>query len=69
MIYSRSNSEHIKSEIMKNANGIGSSKSQAKNNSNTKGQNVSTKAHSIKSTEALRSTTNQYVDYVKDKVG
>lgn len=69
MIYSRSNAEHIKSEIMKNANGIGSSKSQAKNNSDIKGQNgqnVSTKAHSIKSTEALRSATNQYVDYVKD---
>jgi hypothetical protein len=69
MIGKRSSANHIIAEVMKNANGIGESKSQAKNNSNIKGQNghnVSSKAHSIKSTENLRSVTTQYVNFVKE---
>lgn len=69
MIHSRSSAEYIKSEIMKSADGIKQSKTQSKSTTGIKGQNghaLSTKAHSISSTQALRSTTNQYVNFVKE---
>lgn len=69
MIHSRSSAEYIKSEIMKNADGIKQSKTQSRSQSEVKGQNghaLSTKAHSISSTQALRSTTNQYINFVKE---
>ena len=54
---------------MKNADGIKQSKTQSKSATGIKGQNghaLSTKAHSISSTQALRSTTNQYINFVKE---
>ena len=69
MIHSRSSANHIKAEIMKQANGIGQSKTEAKALSDIQGQNgqnISTKAHSTSSMENLRSVTSQYIDHVKD---
>lgn len=57
---------------MSQANGIGSSKTAAKSQSNTIGQNgqkVSSKAHSVKSLQNLRSITTQYVNYIKENHG
>lgn len=69
MINRRSSGNHIISEVMKNANGIGQSKATARAASGVKGQNghnVSTKAHSISETQNLRSITTQYVNFVKE---
>nr|WP_321266176.1 integrase domain-containing protein [uncultured Sulfurimonas sp.] len=54
---------------MSNANGIGSSKIDSRNNSNQTGENghkVSDKAHSVKEVQNLRSVTNQYINHVKE---
>jgi hypothetical protein len=72
MIGARSNANYVVSSVMKNANGIGQSKTEAKNNSEKVGQNgqsVSTKAHSISSTQNLRTMTTQYTEYLKEEYG
>jgi len=68
MIGSRASQNAIVNQVMKNANGIGTSKVQAKNSSQIKGQNgqsVSTKNHSIKSEQNMRSVVKQYTSFVK----
>ena len=58
--------------IMSQANGIGESKSKEKALGIQKGQNghfISTKAHSIKSIQNLRSVTTNYIFYLKEKHG
>jgi len=67
MLHKRATTNAIIKQIMKNANGIGESKLNSKINSDIKGQNgqqVSYKAHSIKSTQNLRSVTTQYINFV-----
>ncbi len=69
MIGKRDSVNMVVNKIMNNANGIGTSKTEARANSNTLGQNgqqISTKAHSAKSMDNLRSITNQLVNYVKE---
>jgi hypothetical protein len=54
---------------MSQADGVGTSKSQAKEESTKQGQNgqdLSTKAHSISTKEALRSTTTQLMNHIKE---
>jgi len=58
--------------IMSQANGIGQSKSKEKALEIQKGQNghfISTKAHSIKSMQALRSVTTNYIFFLKENHG
>lgn len=65
----RASANSIINRVLSNANGIGESKSLARKNSEIKGSNghkVSTKAHSIKELQNLRSVTKQYVNYVKE---
>ncbi|HID65393.1 MAG TPA: hypothetical protein EYP32_00205 [Aquificaceae bacterium] len=55
--------------IMSQANGIGESKTKEKALEIQKGQNghfISTKAHSIKSIQNLRSVTTNYIFYLKE---
>ena len=69
MLHNRASANAIINKIMSNANGIGQSKSRAKQESNTSGQNghkISSKAHSISSTQNLRTVTKQYVNFVKE---
>lgn len=69
MINSRASATAVINQVMSKANGIGESKSRAKSQSDTLGQNgqaVSTKAHSIKSLQNLRSITTQYVNFIKE---
>jgi len=57
------------SAVMKEANGIGESKTEARANSeitSINGQNISSKAHSLKSMDNLRSVTSQYLNHVKE---
>jgi len=71
-IHNRASATAVINQIMSQANGIGSSKTEARNQSNILGQNgqaVSTKAHSIKSLQNLRSITTQYVNFVKENHG
>lgn len=72
MINKRASATAVINQIMSNANGIGTSKTQAKANSSFLGQNgqaVSTKAHSIATLQNIRSITAQYVNYVKENHG
>jgi len=72
MINKRASATAVINQILKNANGIGTSKTHAKENSQILGQNgqaVSSKAHSIKSIQNLRSVATQYVNFVKDNYG
>ncbi len=65
----RASANSIINKVMSNANGIGQSKVEARNASNTTGENghkVSDKAHSIKEMQNMRSVTTQYVNYVKE---
>lgn len=65
----RATSNSVINRVMSNVNGIGTSKSQARNNSSLKGQNghnVSDKAHSIKEMQNMRTVTTQYVNFVKE---
>jgi hypothetical protein len=65
----RATANSIINRVMSNANGIGESKREARTNSQTKGENghkVSTKAHSIKEVQNLRSVTTQYINYIKE---
>ena len=68
MLHSRASTGAIINGIMGQAHGIGTSKTKAKENSSTKGQNgqkVSTKNHSIKSEQNMRSVVQQYTSFVK----
>jgi len=72
MINKRASATAVINQIMKNANGIGTSKTQAKENSQILGQNgqaVSSKAHSIASIQNLRTVATQYINFVKDTYG
>lgn len=69
MIGKRDSVNMVINKIMNNANGIGTSKTEARANSDTVGQNgqqISTQAHSLKSMDNLRSITNQLVNFVKE---
>lgn len=71
-IHNRASANAVINQIMSQANGIGCSKNKAKSQSNTIGQNghqISSKAHSIKSLQNLRSITTQYVNYIKEHHG
>ena len=71
-IHNRASAKAVINQIMSQANGIGTSKTQSKSQSNTIGQNgqkVSSKAHSVKSLQNLRSITTQYVNYIKETHG
>jgi hypothetical protein len=55
--------------LMSNANGIGTSKTESRNNSRVVGQNghnISTKAHSISAIQNLRTVATQYINYVNE---
>jgi hypothetical protein len=68
----RTSANAVIKAVMVKATGIGESKTQAKSESTIKAQNgqyVSTKAHSIKSIQNLRTFTTQYVNFVKDNYG
>lgn len=68
----RASANAVIKAVMKSANGIGESKSKARVESGVKGQSghtVSTKAHSIKSIQNLRSVTTQYIHYLKENHG
>jgi len=72
MINNRASAIAVINQVMSKANGIGESKSRAKSQSERLGQNgqaVSTKAHSIKSLQNLRSITTQYVNFIKENHG
>jgi len=69
MIGSRASQNAIVNQIMKNSSGIGQSKTRAKSESNIKGQNgqaISSKNHSIKSEQNMRSIAKQYTSFVKE---
>jgi len=71
-IHNRASAKAVINQIMSQANGIGSSKTEAKSQSTLLGQNgqkISSKAHSIKSLQNLRSITTQYVNYIKEEHG
>lgn len=69
MLNNRASVNAVVNRVMSQADGVGSSKAQARAESSTVGQNghsVSTKAHSISTKEALRSTATQYLNYTKE---
>lgn len=69
MLGKRASANAIIKAVMSNANGIGTSKKQARANSDLKGQNghkISSKAHSISSMQNLRTVTTQFINYVND---
>ncbi len=74
MINQRASQRAVVNQIMKNANGIGQSKIRARENHNSSttgqnGQTISTKAHSLKAMDNLRSVSNQYTSFLKDNYG
>lgn len=72
MIHKRASANAVINKIMSHCKGIGESKTEAKNRSETFGQNgqaISTKVHSIKSSQNMRSITSQYVNFVKEHYG
>ena len=72
MIHSRASAKAVINQVMSQANGIGSSKTEARRQSAVLGQNgqaISTKAHSIKSLQNLRSITTQFVNFIKETHG
>lgn len=59
----------VVNRVMANADGFGESKTEAKANSEVKGlngQNISIKAHSVSSKDALRSATTQLLNHIKE---
>ncbi len=69
MLGKRASANAVINAIMSKSNGIGTSKTEARNSSNLKGQNghkISSKAHSISSMQNLRTVTTQYVNHVKE---
>ena len=72
MIHKRASANAVINRIMSHSKGIGESKTQAKNQSDTIAQNaqaISTKVHSLKSTDNMRTITTQYVNFVKEQYG
>ena len=72
MIHKRASANAVINKIMSHSKGIGESKTQAKSQSDTIAQNgqvISTKVHSIKSSQNMRSITSQYVNFVKEEYG
>lgn len=72
MIGKRASANAVIKAVMSQATAIGESKSKARAESTIKGQNghkVSSKAHSIKSVQNMRSVTTQYINYVKENYG
>ncbi len=72
MIHKRASANAVINKIMSHSKGIGESKTQAKNQSNTiaqNGQAISTKVHSLKSTDNMRTITTQYVNFIKENYG
>jgi len=72
MIHKRASANAVINKIMSHSKGIGESKIQAKSQSNTIAQNgqvISTKVHSIKSSQNMRSITSQYINFVKEQYG
>jgi len=68
----RSSANFLIKKVMQSAIAIGESKARAKSESTTKGQNghkISTKAHSVKSVQNMRSVTTQYINFVKENYG
>jgi len=68
----RASSNAVVKAVMSQMNGIRESKSKAKLESNIKGQSghfVSSKAHSIKTIQNVRSVTKQYISYIKSNYG
>ncbi|HID93806.1 MAG TPA: hypothetical protein EYP60_06885 [bacterium (Candidatus Stahlbacteria)] len=71
-IHNRASAKAVINQVLSQANGIGSSKTEAKRQSTLLGQNgqkVSSKAHSVKSLQNLRSITTQFVNYIKEEHG
>lgn len=69
MIHKRASANAVINKIMSHSKGIGESKTKAKSLSNTvaqNGQTISTKVHSLKSTDNMRTITTQYVNFVKE---
>ena len=65
----RATANSIINRTLSNANGIGSSKSYSRSNSDYKGENghkISDKVHSIKDAQNLRTVTTQYVNFIKE---
>ncbi len=72
MIHKRASANAVINKIMSHSKGIGESKTQAKSQSDTiaqNGQAISTKVHSLKSTDNMRTITTQYVNFVKEQYG
>lgn len=74
MIHKRASRTAVVNQIMKNANGIGQSKTEAANNPNTSttaqnGHSISIKAHSGASMDNLRTVANQYTTFLKESYG
>jgi len=72
MIHKRASANAVINKIMSHSKGIGDSKTQAKSQSDTiaqNGQAISTKVHSLKSTDNMRTITTQYVNFVKEHYG
>ena len=72
MIHKRASANAVINKIMSHSKGIGESKKQAESQSDTIAQNgqvISTKVHSIKSSQNMRSITSQYVNFVKEQYG
>jgi len=68
----RASSNAVIRAVMSQVSAVGKSKTIAKAESLTKGQNghkVSTQAHSIKSIQNMRSVTTQYINFVKENYG
>lgn len=72
MIHKRASANAVINKIMSHSKGIGESKTEAKSRSGAvaqNGQTISTKVHSLKSTDNMRSITTQYVNFVKENYG
>lgn len=69
MIHKRASANAVINKIMSHSKGIGESKTQAKSLSNTvaqNGQTISTKVHSLKSANNMRTITTQYINFLKE---
>ena len=71
-LYSRASANSVIKAVMNKANGIGTSKIQTKQNSSIYGQNghkVSSKYHSVKAAENMRTVSTQFINYLKENHG
>ena len=72
MIHKRASANAVINKIMSKSDRIRTSKTEAKSRSETiaqNGQAISSKNHSIKSVQNMRSITTQYVNFVKEHYG